>query len=123
MESQKVDLFLATNGKFFAGHQIGAIRDLLISMDDSQWGFIQTIEFKDPTVALIISLLGGTLGIDRFFIGDTGKGIGKLLTCGGIGIWAIVDYFLIMSDTKENNTQKLMEVLGNESFSEQQHLT
>lgn len=36
-------------------------------------------------------------------IGDTGMGIGKLLTCGGFGIWAIVDWFLIMGATREKN--------------------
>jgi hypothetical protein len=44
---------------------------------------IQTLQFKDPTTSLIISLLGGSFGIDRFMIGDTGLGVGKLLTCGG----------------------------------------
>ena len=28
-------------------------------------------------------------------------GVGKLLTCGGLGVWAIVDWFLIQGATKE----------------------
>jgi TM2 domain-containing membrane protein YozV len=51
------------------------------------------------------------LGIDRFFIGDVGLGIAKLLTCGGLTIWAIVDLFLIMSAAKEKNLQALQEAL------------
>jgi hypothetical protein len=43
-------------------------------------------------------------------IGDTGLGIGKLLTCGGFGIWAIVDWFLIMGRTREVNAERLMRV-------------
>src|SRR3990170_7304257 len=101
MDSQKVDLFVMTNGKFFESHQVGQIRDRLVSLDDSKWNIVQTLQFKDPTVSLIVSLLGGTLGIDRFFIGDTGLGIGKLLTCGGLGVWAIIDWFLIMGATRE----------------------
>ena len=87
------------------------IRDRLISTDDSRWVSIQTMQFKDPTTSLIVSLLAGTMGIDRFIIGDTGLGIGKLLTCGGLGIWAIVDWFLIMGATREKNLEKLRQVL------------
>jgi hypothetical protein len=34
---------------------------------------------------------------------DTGLGIAKLLTCGGLGIWTIVDWFLIMGANKEKH--------------------
>ena len=44
-------------------------------------------------------------------IGDTGLGIGKLLTCGGIGIWALVDLFLIMGATREKNFSKFQQLL------------
>ena len=44
-------------------------------------------------------------------IGDTGLGIGKLLTCGGLGIWGIVDWFLIMGATREKNMLKLQRIL------------
>ena len=61
---------------------------------------------------MIISLLGGTLGIDRFLLGQIGLGVGKLLTCGGCGIWSIVDLFLIMDATRQSNAQKLFAVIG-----------
>jgi TM2 domain-containing membrane protein YozV len=111
MDAQKVDMFLMTNGKFFESHHLGAIRERLLQLDESKWVGIQTMEFKDPTMILIVSLLAGSLGIDRFLIGDTGMGIGKLLTCGGLGVWAIVDWFLIMGATREKNLAKLQQVL------------
>tara|TARA_R110000850_G_scaffold147768_3_gene269990 strand:- start:180 stop:518 length:339 start_codon:yes stop_codon:yes gene_type:complete len=111
MEAQKVDMFIMANSKFFESHQIGLIRDRLIAMDDSQWPMVQTLQFKDPTTSIIVSLLAGSLGIDRFMIGDTGLGIGKLLTCGGFGIWAIIDWFLIMGATREKNMEKLQQTL------------
>ncbi len=49
--------------------------------------------------------------MDRFVIGDVGLGIAKLLTCGGFGIWTIVDYFLIMGRTREVNYEKIQEIL------------
>ena len=51
---------------------------------------------KDPRTALAISIIGGSLGVDRFYIGDIGLGIAKLLTLGGIGIWATIDLVLII---------------------------
>jgi TM2 domain-containing membrane protein YozV len=111
MDSQKVDMFIMSNAKFFEGHQVGLIRERLLSLDDSKWVLIQSIQLKDPTIALIISLIAGSLGIDRFFIGDVGLGVGKLLTCGGLGIWAIIDWFLIMGATREKNMQKIQQIL------------
>ncbi len=111
MEAQKVDMFLMTNSKFFESHQINAIRDRLISIEDSKWAMLTTTQFKDPTILLIVSILAGSLGIDRFMLGDTGLGIGKLLTCGGFGIWTIVDWFLIQKATREKNVQKIQPLL------------
>ena len=100
-----------TNAKFFESHQINAIREKLIAMDDSKWPMLSTLQLKDPTTSLIVSLLAGTLGIDRFMIGDTGLGVGKLLTCGGLGIWAIIDFFMIQGATREKNMLKLQQFL------------
>ncbi|MBX7163801.1 MAG: TM2 domain-containing protein [Saprospiraceae bacterium] len=112
MDAQKVDMFIMSNGKFFESHQINEIRDRLIALDDSKWAMLSTAQFKDPTTTLIVSILAGTLGIDRFMIGDTGLGIGKLLTCGGIGIWAIIDWFQIQKATREKNMQKIQQLLN-----------
>lgn len=106
MDAQKVDIFLMMNSKYFESYHLNAVRDKLMSLDETKWGLVQTLQLKDPTTALIISIVGGgALGIDRFFIGDTGLGIGKLLTCGGLGIWTIIDWFLIMGATREKNME------------------
>jgi len=107
MDAQKVDMFLMSKGKFFEGHNIPYIRERLLTVDDSRWLAVQTIQFKDPTIILIISIIAGTFGIDRFLIGDTGLGIGKLLTCGGLGIWTLIDWFLIIGTTREKNMSML----------------
>ncbi len=111
MDSQKVDMFILTNSKFFESHHINAIRERLIALDDSKWVMISTVQLKDPTTSLIISILAGSLGIDRFMIGDTGIGVGKLLTCGGFGIWAIIDWFMIQGATREKNMEKIQQFL------------
>ena len=111
MDSQKVDMYLMTNAKYFQGHHLNYIRERLLAADESRAMMIQSLELKDPTMVLIISILAGGLGIDRFIIGDTGLGVGKLLTCGGLGIWSIVDWFLIMDATKQKNMEKLQQLL------------
>ncbi len=111
MEAQRVDMFIMSNAKFFESHQVSIVRDRLIAMDDSKWPIISTLQLKDPTTTLIVSILAGSLGIDRFMIGDTGLGVGKLLTCGGLGIWAIIDWFLIQQATREKNMQKIQQFL------------
>ena len=111
MEAQKVDMFIMTNAKFFESHQLNAIRETLLSMDDSKWPMISTIQIKDPTTILIISILAGQLGIDRFMIGDTGLGVGKLITCGGLGIWAIIDWFMIQTATRQKNMEKMQQFM------------
>lgn len=111
MEAQKVDFFIMSNSKYFENYHLSVIREKLLAMDDSKWGLISTLRFKDPVLILIVSILVGTLGIDRFIIGDIGLGVGKLLTCGGLGIWTIVDWFLIMQATREKNMQEIQPLL------------
>jgi TM2 domain-containing membrane protein YozV len=111
METQKVDMFIISNANFFESKQIPIVREKLLNTDDSKWSIILTLQFKDPTLILVVSLLGGFLGIDRFIIGDTGLGVGKLLTIGGFGIWTIIDWFLIMSATRKRNFEKLRQIV------------
>ncbi len=107
MESQKVDMFLLTSSKYFEPMHLGTIREKLLQTDDNKALAIQTQQYFDPTIMLVVSIVAGHLGVDRFIIGDIGIGVGKLITCGGLGIWTIVDWFLIMGDTRVKNLQKL----------------
>jgi TM2 domain-containing membrane protein YozV len=65
---------------------------------------------KNPTIALVLSLFLGTLGIDRFYLGSILLGVLKLITFGGLGIWAIIDWFLIMGAARQKNVQIANEV-------------
>jgi TM2 domain-containing membrane protein YozV len=64
---------------------------------------------KSKTTTLIISLLLGELGIDRFYLGYTGLGILKLLTVGGCGIWYIIDIILILTDKMKDKNGNALE--------------
>ena len=63
------------------------------------------MEMKSKTTALILSILLGGLGVDRFYLGYTGKAVAQLLitlcTC-GIGaiateIWGLVEGIQILT--------------------------
>jgi len=107
-----VDQWITINAKYFPTEQVQYIRQRLEALPEQQLSMLYSISFQDPTMMLIISLFGGSLGIDRFMLGQVGLGIGKLLTCGGCGIWSIVDWFLIMDATRQSNVQKLFAVIG-----------
>jgi len=40
------------------------------------------------------TVLFGVIGVDRFMRGQIGLGILKLLTAGGAGIWALIDWII-----------------------------
>jgi TM2 domain-containing membrane protein YozV len=107
MDANKVDMFMIANAKCFESHHLTSIRERLLQLDDARWPDLIQLQFKDPSNIQIFSMLGGSLGIDRFLLGDTGLGVGKLLTCGGFGIWTIVDWFIIQGATREKNTALL----------------
>jgi len=43
------------------------------------------------------SLFFGVFGVDRFYLGKFWTGLIKLLTLGGLGIWALIDLTMVMS--------------------------
>ena len=55
---------------------------------------------KNFTIAMVLSFFLGTLGIDRFYLGCPFTGILKLLTFGGLGIWALVDFIRIATGSR-----------------------
>lgn len=112
MDQQKVDMFLMSNASKFPEERMLSIRDYLTNLDDSKASILSILQLKDPTTALLISLIVGGFGADRFYLGQIGLGILKLITCGGFGIWAIVDWFLILGATKDYNLEKLHRFLS-----------
>ncbi|MGW4246953.1 NINE protein [Nocardia sp. NPDC004722] len=52
---------------------------------------------KSKLTAGLLQLLIGSLGIGRFYMGYTTIGVLQLVTCGGCGIWALIDGILILT--------------------------
>ncbi|MET3643728.1 TM2 domain-containing protein [Streptococcus gallinaceus] len=109
--SQFSDAFIVANAKYFPNDKIPFIKEKLDNLPTEKQLLMSTIDYKDPTTMLIISIFVGSLGVDRFMLGETGLGVLKLLTAGGCGIWTIVDWFLIINRTKELNFTRLATLL------------
>lgn len=50
---------------------------------------------KDFVVTILLCFFLGGLGVHRFYVGKIGTGILMLITCGGLGIWSLVDFIMI----------------------------
>lgn len=81
MTNDKQQIYMMVNKKNLPPEKTLMVKDLLSKLDDSDStnSFLQTINYKDPIIALVISLFFGFLGIDRFYIGDKKKGLIKLI--------------------------------------------
>lgn len=47
------------------------------------------------SMAVVLSILFGGFGMDRFYLGHWHEGVGKLFSFGGFGVWTLIDTILI----------------------------
>jgi len=111
MDQQKLDMYLMTNREYFPEDKIVFLKEKLKNVDDEKFFMISSVELKSPTTLLICSVLLGSIGVDRFMLGDTGMGVLKLLTGGLCGILTIIDWFSVSKKAKEKNFNKIMTLI------------
>lgn len=80
--------------------------------DDRKDAFMShfTSQMLKPTSVFGWSAYAGYLGIDRFKLGDTGLGVVKLLTLGGLFVWWLVDLFIVLGKAREKNIELAREI-------------
>lgn len=113
MDSQAINRITLLLGNKIPPSNIPLLSNMLAesNLTEQDMAVIST-QMKDPVVSLILSILTGGLGIDRFYVGDVGMGVLKLITCGGLGIWTIVDIFFIMDRTRAKNWFLIMNSIN-----------
>lgn len=118
MEQLKVVEFLEKNKEFlFPNKQYSDIEveNALISSPDSFEMTMNSIPFRKPSTVKLIAFFPGSLGADRFYLGDVKKGILKYFTFGGFGIWWIKDIISAKDRCREYNCKKLMDAIHDPS--------
>ncbi|MCW2604243.1 MAG: hypothetical protein JWN61_2378 [Pseudonocardiales bacterium] len=56
----------------------------------------QPFSDKQKLVAGLLQILVGSVGAGRWYLGNYGVATAQLLTCGGLGIWALIDGIMIL---------------------------
>ena len=62
----------------------------------NQYPHSEPISPKSWVTTLLLSIFLGGLGVHRFYVGKVGTGILMILTCGGLGVWALIDLIMII---------------------------
>ena len=109
MESNKVNMYISQYKDKIPSEKTVALRNALTNASETCEDNLSMVKIRNPIVILIISIFLGTLGIDRFMIGDIGLGVCKLLIGWlTLGIWYIIDIFLCYKKAKEMNFNEIM---------------
>lgn len=92
--------------------QLQAVSGVLNEVSDLKVESLMLLNLKNPVLTLILSLFLGGFSVDRFYLGNIGLGIAKLLLGPfTMGIWYIVDWFLTYKKAKEINFNKIMDMI------------
>lgn len=118
MNQLKVVEFLEQNKEYLFPNKEYTDMDVENALMAAPDGFemsMRSIPFRKPSTVQIISVFPGSLGVDRFYLGDIKKGILKYFTFGGFGIWWIKDIISAKDRCRAYNCKKLMDAVNDPS--------
>ena len=58
---------------------------------------------------ILLCFFFGILGVHRFFVGKIGTGLLMLFTLGGFGIWALVDFIIIVTGNFTDSNGRMVK--------------
>ncbi|MBV9657561.1 MAG: TM2 domain-containing protein [Verrucomicrobia bacterium] len=65
---------------------------------------------KNKTTALLLCIFLGGVSAHRFYVGKTGSAILQIVTCGGLGVWLIIDLInIIRGEFTDKDGNKLVQ--------------
>ncbi len=65
---------------------------------------------KDVGITYLLWFFLGVFSAHRFYLGKTGTALLQMFTLGGLGVWLLIDVFLIPSMVREYNRNIDLEV-------------
>jgi len=111
MDPSQFHHFLRLHARKFPARSLPLLQKRIRDAGDDSAVLLTGLSFRDPDTALLLSLFAGGLGLDRFYVGDAGLGVLKLLTCAGCGLWWLADLFLIRAAARQKNLETLLYYL------------
>lgn len=67
---------------------------------------------KSTATTWILWFFFGGIGGHRYYLGKIGSGVAMTLTLGGLGIWSIIDIFLMNGMISKKNSEIESEVIS-----------
>ncbi len=112
MEQTKVQQLLMQYKELIPGDKLNYLKGALEKASDDAYNSVLMAKTYNKTTTLLLSIFLGGLGVDRFYIGDTGIGVAKLLL-GWLtfGIWPLVDIFCTYKKAQEKTFNNIISAL------------
>lgn len=63
---------------------------------------------RSRTVVAVLAFFLGGLGVHRFFVGKIGTGVAMLLTGGGLGVWWLIDFIMILVGSFKDKEERIV---------------
>ena len=112
MERERAIEILTAFSSKIPSEKVPALRAALKRAPDSAWSDVFSVKTYSVTTTVLLSVFLGGLGIDRFYIGDVGLGIAKLLLGWlTLGIWPLIDIFVSYRKARIKSFNNIMSVL------------
>lgn len=109
MTKEKANFLLMQYKDKIPSERVLALRSTLEKAPEESYDYLNAISFKSSTTTLILAIFLGGLGVDRFYVGDIGLGVCKLLFGAmTLGIWPLIDIFFSYKKAKEINYNRIM---------------
>ena len=63
---------------------------------------------KSRLAAAVLAWFLGIFGIHRFYVGKVGTGILMIFTLGGLGIWTLIDFIVILVGSFKDKQSRVL---------------
>jgi len=63
---------------------------------------------KSRTIAAVLAFFFGVIGVHRFYVGKVGTGVAQILTVGGLGIWTLIDFIMILVGSFKDKEERTL---------------
>jgi len=70
---------------------------------------MEEISSKSRLAVTLFAFFLGCLGIHRFYLGKIGTGVIMLITAGGLGIWALIDFIMAVAGVMKDKEGKVIK--------------